>query len=196
MLFAAIIVLGIVLIILINTKITSYRELNVTGSEGKETKAFNVPLIIGLVLACISNIGALILTFTVNRTLKEDMRCLAFAVILALGLLFLLIGTKILASAKPGSSKTALQVISSVLAIASVVNVAAIARRLMRIVEGLIFNTDFILGQYIRYESGIFGRGQGGIFIRNISVSLLVLLIAAIAVTLVFLIKSSARKKA
>jgi hypothetical protein len=194
-LFAAIIVLGIVSIILINTKITSYRELNEAGSEGKETKAFNVPLIIGLVLACISNIVALILTFSVNITIKEDICSFSFAVILALGLLFLLIGTKILASAKPGSSKTALQVISSVLAIASVVNIAAIARKLMRIIEGLLFNTDFILEQYFSPSSG-FRRGQGGLLFRNFSVFLLVLLIAAITVTLVFLIKSSTRKKA
>ena len=194
-LFAAIIVLGIVLFILINTKITSYKELNKAGDESKETKAFNVPLIIGLVLACISNIFALILTFTINHTIKEDMRCFIFAVIISLGLIFLLIGTKILASAKPGSSKTALQVISSFLAIASLVNAAAIARRLMPIIDGLIYNAGFVLGQYLSYESG-FRRDLGGSYFKNISIFLLVLLIAAIAVTLVFLIKSSTRKKA
>ena len=194
-LFAVIILIGIVLAVLINTKIPFFKEISKTETDVKDAKSGNTPLIIGLVLACIGNVLAIIITFTLDNGMKNLKSFFSVSLLLLAGLLFLIIGTR--KAAKKADLKPALPVIAFVLAIASFADLISMSKKVMPFLSALVTDASFMLASagadlnlqvaYVR---------QGPTLIRNCGIFLLVFLLAGLAVTLFFLIKSSAKKQA
>ena len=196
--YILLIIMSILCIVLINTKLASFRTIASPSSEGdapvKKTSGINAFAIIGLCVSCVGNIGFLIVDAAKKKASYDETMTLLFMknlynIMIIIGLIFIAVGVNKLIRGK-GKMPAVIPVISAAVVIASYIAMLLISIDTMKFLTAVMSGSDILLSM-----TGPSFVGKGPSSIVNALTFLLVLLCAGSVFLIISLIRSSAKKE-